>query len=77
MRTKANELELAKLKKRLNLMLVVLIACAALLIGFIAAAVFFYQLQSANPLLKGNAELNFYLPQNVALKNNLLREKTA
>ncbi len=56
-------------------MLAALTGCAALLAGFIAAAVFFYQLQSANPLLKGNAELNFYLPQNVALKNNLLREK--
>ena len=63
MHNQANQLELARLKKKLRLMIVALIGCAALIIVFIAAVIFFYHLQPAAPLPKNKAQLNLYLPE--------------
>ena len=73
MHPQAHSAQLARLKKRLRLMIAALIGCVVLLIAFIAAVIFFYQLQAANPLTKSHTQLQLDLPeklaQNLAIQN--------
>ncbi len=71
MHPQAHSAQLARLKKRLRLMIAALIGCVVLLIAFIAAVIFFYQLQAANPLTKSHTQLQLNLPE------NLMQKKTA
>ena len=68
MHAQAHNPELARLKKKLRFRIAALIGCVVLLIAFIAAALFFYQLQAANPLTKGHTQLQLDLPEKLAQK---------